>query len=186
MRCPSCDTPNATEARFCSQCGGKLPQTKGQPEIEIVEDVERRPRPVPVEDDEDVDEPGAVATIIPYRNGKALASYYLGMLCLLLIAIIMVVTAVALVKREPSMLAFYGLAAPAGVLLGPLTLLLGILGLRSAILKPSARGKGHAVFGTLFGLLTTVLCPAALIYFLVDLEKNTRLLKEFWKVVQGR
>src|SRR5262245_34531352 len=120
MRCPACDTPNAPEARFCSQCGAKMPQAKARPEIEVVDDVERRPRraagdeyerrPRPGYADEDLaeDEPGAVASIIPYRNGKALASYYLGMLCVVTIGAIIVVTAIALVKKEPPVLAFFG------------------------------------------------------------------------------
>jgi hypothetical protein len=187
MRCPSCDTVNAPQARFCSHCGGKLLPATGRPEIEVVEEVEsRRPQAVHGENPEDTHEPGTMARIIPYRNGKALASYYLGMLCLLVIAALIVVTAVAVVKQEPSMLAFYGPIAPAAVVLGPLALLLGILGLRSAILNPTARGRGHAIFGILFGLLATVLGPATLLYFLRDLEKNMRLLKEFWKIVEGR
>src|SRR5262245_22288061 len=117
MRCPSCDTPNAPEARFCSHCGGKLPQAAGAPEIEVVEEVghpprrpdveyERRPRPAPLEYDQDADEPGGMATIIPYRNGKALASYYLGMLCLLVLAALAAVMIVALVQQVRWLLAF--------------------------------------------------------------------------------
>src|SRR5262245_60921641 len=100
MRCPACDKPNDPEAAFCSKCGAKLAKARhAAREIEVEADDEQ---PVPhsrrrvadeeddrprarrrARDDEDDDEPGAVASIIPYRNTPALSSYYLGIFSLI-------------------------------------------------------------------------------------------------------
>jgi hypothetical protein len=72
---------------------------------------------------------GGVSTIIPYKNGWALASYYCGV---------------------------FSLIPLAGHLLGPLALLFGILGLVRVSKYPTARGTAHAVVGLILGLLTTV------------------------------
>jgi predicted Zn finger-like uncharacterized protein len=71
----------------------------------------------------------AVSTIIPYKNGRALAAYYLGV---------------------------FSLIPCAGLLLGPAALVLGILGLRYVKANPTAKGTGHAIAGIVLGGLTTL------------------------------
>ncbi|HZV06439.1 MAG TPA: zinc-ribbon domain-containing protein [Gemmataceae bacterium] len=71
----------------------------------------------------------AVSTIIPYKNGRALIAYYLGV---------------------------FSLIPCAGLLLGPAALVLGILGLRYVKAHPTAKGTGHAIAGIVLGGLTTL------------------------------
>lgn len=71
----------------------------------------------------------AVSTIIPYKNGRALVAYYLGV---------------------------FSLIPCLGLLIGPGALVLGILGLRYAKANPTAKGTGHAIAGIILGGLTTL------------------------------
>jgi Zn-finger nucleic acid-binding protein len=71
----------------------------------------------------------AVSTIIPYKNGRALVAYYLGV---------------------------FSLIPCAALLLGPAALVLGILGLRYVRENPTAKGTGHAIAGIVLGSLTTL------------------------------
>ncbi len=71
----------------------------------------------------------AVSTIIPYKNGLALAAYYCGV---------------------------FSLIPCAGLLLGPAALILGILGMRYVKAHPTAKGTGHAIAGIIMGSLTTL------------------------------
>lgn len=111
MRCPECDTPNPPRAVNCRECGEPLP---------------RRRRPDD-EDDDGGDE--TVATIIPYRNARALTAYYLGI---------------------------FGLLPILGLFLGPAALILGIMGLRYAREHPKAHGTAHAVVGIVLGAIDTL------------------------------
>jgi hypothetical protein len=101
----------------------------------------RRPRPPQDEDDDrprrpprrrrrDEDEDGGgdevVSTLIPYKNGQALAAYYCGI---------------------------FGLIPCVGLVLGPAALVLGVLGLRKAKANPRAKGGGHAIAGIVLGSL---------------------------------
>lgn len=70
------------------------------------------------------------ATVVPYRNGAALAAYYLGV---------------------------FGLIPGVGFVLGPLALIFGIVGLIKARKNPKAHGTGHAIAGILLGLIDPVL-----------------------------
>jgi hypothetical protein len=72
--------------------------------------------------------PSAVELFIPYKNGAALAAYYLGVFSLL-----------------------------CGLLLGIPALVLGIMGLRFSRLHPEIRGKVHAWIGIVLGSLTTAI-----------------------------
>ncbi|MGH7169913.1 MAG: DUF4190 domain-containing protein [Gemmataceae bacterium] len=94
-------------------------------------------------DDEDIAEPkkaarkirrdptgDAVSTIIPYKNGRALIAYYLGV---------------------------FSIIPCLGLLLGPAALVLGILGLRYVKANPTAKGTGHAIAGIVMGGLTTLI-----------------------------
>ena len=65
-------------------------------------------------------------TIIPLKNGKALASYYCGV---------------------------FSLIPGLGCILGPIALILGILGFMHANQYPEAGGKGHAITGMILGLV---------------------------------
>jgi hypothetical protein len=72
----------------------------------------------------------AVSTIIPYKNGRALIAYYLGV---------------------------FSLIPCVGHLLGPAALVLGVLGIRYVKANPTAKGTGHAIAGIVLGSLTTLL-----------------------------
>lgn len=71
----------------------------------------------------------AVSTLIPYKNGRALAAYYCGV---------------------------FSFIPCAGHLLGPAALILGILGMRYVKANPTAKGTGHAIAGIIMGALTTL------------------------------
>src|SRR5262249_36855674 len=99
------------------------------------------PEEQPEEDLEDEEEParrirrrrpradGGISTLIPYKNGRALAAYYCGV---------------------------FALIPCAGNILGPLALIFGVLGLRFGSQHPTAGGKGHAIAGIVLGLITTI------------------------------
>lgn len=71
-----------------------------------------------------------VATIIPYRNGMALAAYYCGV---------------------------FGLIPILGFVLGPLALIFGIIGFIKARKSPEAHGTGHAIAGIILGIIDPIL-----------------------------
>ena len=115
---------------------------------------DRRPRPA--EDDYDDLPPerprrrprrtgdDGIATLIPYRNGAALAAYYCGI---------------------------FGLIPILGFLLGPIAFILGIVGFMKARKSPQAHGTGHAIIGIVLGLIDPVLWIA--LWYLV-FDKMTR------------
>jgi len=72
------------------------------------------------------------ATIVPYKNGPALAAYYCGV---------------------------FGLIPVIGFLLGPIALILGIIGLVHKKKNPKVHGTGHAIAGIVLGLIDPVLWP---------------------------
>ena len=82
----------------------------------------------------------AVATVIPYKNPKALIGYYLGVFSL--------IPCLALV-------------------LGPAALILGILGLRDRNKNPQMRGTAHAIVAIVLGSLTTLGNLVAIIVMIV-------------------
>src|SRR5262249_51780775 len=71
----------------------------------------------------------SVATLIPYRNPKALIAYYCGV---------------------------FSLIPGGGALLGPLALILGCLGIAYVHKYPTAKGTGHAITAIILGLLTSL------------------------------
>ncbi len=105
--CPNCREPNAENNFRCVRCGAMLHEPSGPP--------------YPAMDD------GTLGGLIPYRNGWALAAYYLGVFALM-----------------PCL----------GVPLGIAAVVLGIVGLRFAKTHPEARGKGHAWAGIVLGGLS--------------------------------
>ncbi len=104
------------------------------------EEYERRPRRRRrrrYEEDEEEDE--AISTIIPYKNPRALASYYLS---------------------------FFTLIPVLGILLGIAAIVLGILGLRYTSAHPEAKGTAHAVIGISLSAICIVANPV-ICYLLV-------------------
>jgi len=71
----------------------------------------------------------AIATIVPWKNPFALASYYCGV---------------------------FSVIPVLGFLLGPIALVLGILGLRARAKSGAAHGLAHALVGVIAGGISTV------------------------------
>ena len=67
--------------------------------------------------------------LIPYENGMALAAYYCGV---------------------------FGLIPALGLILGPLALIFGIVGLRNKSRNPERGGTAHAIVGIVLGTLATL------------------------------
>ena len=67
--------------------------------------------------------------MIPYKNAKALASYYCGV---------------------------FALIPCVGLFLGPTAVFLGFLGLAHANKLPESKGKAHAIVGIVLGGLVTL------------------------------
>lgn len=123
VACPSCSTtvaippvgPVPGDVVFCSKCGAQnarsLRRCSRCSEVLQVQDY------------------GPMGAIIPYKNGPALASYYLGI---------------------------FSIVPCVGLLLGIAAVILGVIGLRRAKDHPEARGKAHAwtgiITGGIFGL----------------------------------
>jgi hypothetical protein len=111
------------------------------PEEDEEEPEDEEPDRLEEHEDEDEDRParrrkrgrarqdGGISTLIPYTNGRALGAYYCGV---------------------------FAIIPCAGLILGPIALILGVLGLRFANEHPTAKGKGHAIAGIVLGLLTTI------------------------------
>lgn len=68
----------------------------------------------------------ATGGLIPYKNAKALTAYYVGV---------------------------FSLIPCLGLILGPIAIVLGILGLGYAKKHPGARGQAHAIVGIVLGVL---------------------------------
>jgi hypothetical protein len=105
------------------------------------DDDEERPRkrrPDPDDDDDD-DRPrrrsrpsggdGGVGYVIPYKNGPALASYYIGIIGLLL--------------------CFVGLGPISGIA----AVIFGFMGMSRASKNPEAHGRAHAIIGIVLGFI---------------------------------
>lgn len=71
-----------------------------------------------------------VGRLIPTSNLSALSGYYF---------------------------AIFSLIPIVGIILGPLALIFGLLGMCRALQQPQARGLGHAVFSIATGILVTIL-----------------------------
>jgi hypothetical protein len=111
------------------------PDDKVQPEPHP--EKKRRATLTPIDDDEDDYRtnvrrrgPSGVEAMIPYKNPLALIAYYLGV---------------------------FGLIPVLGLLLGPIALVMGILGVRFARNNPTAGGAGHAITGIVLGILASLL-----------------------------
>lgn len=118
----------------------------------------RRPRDDDDYDDDDDDRPrrrrirrddDAMAGVIPYRNGMALAAYYSGIFGLIA--------------------CFIGLG-----IFGAVPLLLGIFGLRKAKDDPEARGSAHAWVGIVLGAIELLSGCAVIGFFIFAGLSNKR------------
>ena len=101
----------------------------------------KKPRPPADDDVDDYDDApqqkkrkrSGVETLIPYKNGMALAAYYCGVFSLIPIV---------------------------GFLLGPVAIVLGILGIAKARqAKKQAGGMGHAIAGIILGIAGIIAWP---------------------------
>lgn len=111
MYCQNCGSPGAEGATQCAVCGGALvPQPLVQASL--------------------VREPDATGGLIPYKNPKALLSYYLGLFSLLPLV---------------------------GLVLGITAVILGTKGLKVAKEFPEVRGQVHAWIGIVMGTVGTLL-----------------------------
>jgi hypothetical protein len=110
-----------------------------------------RPRRPARDDDRDDDDrprrrrrrdydPDPTGGLIPLRNGMALAAYYCGV---------------------------FSFIPCFGLILGPLALTFGFIGLGKANRHPEAKGKGHSIAGIVCGGLTTLGNIGAIIYVVV-------------------
>lgn len=105
---------------------------------------DRVERPRRRRDEDDYEDPGdrrprrgrgdATGGLIPYKNAKALASYYCGV---------------------------FALIPCVGAILGPIALVLGFMGLAYAKKVPESKGQAHAIVGIVLGGLVTLAHIAA-------------------------
>lgn len=143
MRCPACAAQIPADAATCSECGEPFPpkapirpapviHAEAVIEAEAIE-VAQAPLANQAEaivqglpPEKPLHEPmtGKKHSLIPYRNPKALASYYLG---------------------------FFALVPVLGLVMAPPAILFGILGLRTARADPGAQGSIHAAIGLFLG-----------------------------------
>jgi hypothetical protein len=98
----------------------------------------RRRRDEDDEEDEGVDE--TVATIIPYKNGYALASYYCGV---------------------------FSLIPCFGGILSLFAIVLGFMGLSYVKKHPTAHGTAHAIVGLVLGFLVLLAHLAGVVIIVV-------------------
>jgi len=123
------------------------------------EDDERSRRRRPRDDDEDDDRPrrrkgGAMAGIIPYRNGMALTAYYCGMGGL--IAILGSIALAAIMAPNVNRVLIFGLMYGVGGICAILAIIFGAVGCVKASRNPEARGTAHAVIGIVLGSLEII------------------------------
>ncbi len=114
--CPECDRENSEDDRRCYSCGANL-----------------RPR-------RERETPDATGGLIPYKNGFALASYYLGV---------------------------FSLIPCLGIALGIVAVVMGIMGLNYAGKHPTAKGQAHAWVGIILGGLIFLAHLAVIIILIV-------------------
>ena len=100
------------------------PESRSSPRPADDDDVACHPRPRRREREREREAGDATGGLIPYKNDVALYSYYCGV---------------------------FGLIPLLGLLLGPIALILGILGFRYAQRRPKAGGMAHAVVGIILG-----------------------------------
>jgi hypothetical protein len=102
-----------------------MAEPETQPEAALP--LSRPARPMLPALEEDTPRPDALRTLIPYGNPRALTAYYLGV---------------------------FSIIPGLGLILGPMAVVLGMLGIRHASQHPAARGGHHAVAGVVLGAAT--------------------------------
>jgi hypothetical protein len=130
------------ESAISKRPAARRPSHEEEPEEEPEDRPRRRRRRDDEEDDEGDDNYRGVSGLIPYKNGLALAAYYCGV---------------------------FSLIPLLGNLLGPVALILGIMGVRYAQKNTRARGTGHAIAGIVLGSLSTLLYWGLVILFVVGM-----------------
>lgn len=145
IKCPKCSTvfptspaeqsaaittnaPSSAPAQGIQSTTDSIEELEEVEELQEVEELEELPRVRRRKSRRDPAD-DAISTLIPYKNGRALAAYYFGV---------------------------FSLIPCLGLLLGPIALVLGILGLRFVSANPTAKGTGHAIAGIVLGGLTTL------------------------------
>ena len=86
-----------------------------------------------------------IEMVIPYKNGKALTAYYLGIFSII-----------------------------CGAFLGIPALILGIMGIKEANAHPEVRGKVHAWVGVILGAFMTLVTIAAFFVILIPMLAAAR------------
>ncbi len=132
IKCPKCavvfpvpppdEDTVALEESPAKSAEGIATATKSERELDELEEAPRGSRNIRRDSGGD-----AVSTLIPYKNGRALAAYYCGV---------------------------FSLIPGLGLLLGPIAALLGLLGLLYVRKHPTAKGTGHAIAGIVFFIVT--------------------------------
>jgi hypothetical protein len=87
---------------------------------------------------------GALETLVPLKNGLALGAYYCGV---------------------------FSFIPLLGFVLGPIAVVLGILGMSKASKNPRVGGTGHAITGIILGAVGLVIWPILWFAFLGKLMK---------------
>jgi len=134
MDCPACQIALPSASKFCPQCGANL---TGSPYASPAAELPASAA---------ADDPN-YGGVIPYKNPKALISYYLGLFSLLPII---------------------------GFFLGAAALILGIMGLRDRSKRPEIKGHVHAGIGIGCGALTTLIWGFAIVSMILTLALNTQ------------
>jgi DNA-directed RNA polymerase subunit M/transcription elongation factor TFIIS len=134
FKVPSDDVEDKVKPSTADRDKVKSARKRPEPEEEDEERPRRRRRRR--EDDEDDDRRRRIADrddgtggLIPYKNPRALIAYYCGV---------------------------FSIIPVLGLILGPIALVLGIMGLRYVKRHPTARGTGHAIVGLICGILATL------------------------------
>lgn len=133
----------------------------------------RRRPPRRYEDDEDDDyddeEPSAGGQIIPFKNGWALGAYY-GSFISAILVLGALAMGLAVIGEVLTGKVFKALAIGVdvlGILLGPIAVILGIVGIRYSKMHRQAAGGGHAFVALFIGVLSTLIGLLLLIGFAV-------------------
>ena len=158
VKCPDCGArmtvPGAAKDAVKAQPGQR--PVKRDSRTEVKPDPDQRPRRRRDDEGEDDEEDSdAISGLIPYKNRRALAAYYCGV---------------------------FGLIPGIGVILGPIALILGILGLRYAADHLKAKGSGHAWAGVILGVVGPLVTVAVIILIHMEILELPEWAR-FWAVI---
>lgn len=111
------------------------PETPAVPPVAPVADQVLPPQTTPL-----TGQPSGIEAMIPYKNGKALAAYYLGV---------------------------FGLIPILGIVLSILAIIFGILGLKQHKLHPENKGRTHALIGLWLGIFELIVFAGFVVFIVV-------------------